>query len=207
MSQGPSTLGSMMTSSLAPTAGTISRMSSSPQGELSALMRVHRPVWPKSWALAISMKPLPRRRLGVGGDGVLEVAEHDVDLGDQLAQPGADLLVVRRHEVDHALEPHGQLPVGLRRADGERREMLGGRAGGGHGGGPLLRCNKGHSRSSSDAVSNVLSSLRAREGSPPAPVAPPPLLGRLADPGLELLLHLGRDPLHVVGLAWPCAAP
>ena len=168
-------------------------------------MRVHSPVWPKSCALAMSMKPLPRRRLGVGGDGVLEVAEHDVDLADQVAEPGADLLVVRRHEVDHALEPHGQLPEGLRRADGERREMLGGRACGGHGGVPLLRCNNGHSRGQPGAVSNA--SRGERRGSPPAPVAPPPLLGRLADPGLELLLHLGRDPLHVVGLAWPCAAP
>src|SRR5207248_2874055 len=34
----------------------------------------------------------------------------------------------------------------------------------------------------------------------PAPVAPHPLLGGLADPGLELALHRGRDPLHIVGL-------
>ena len=32
-------------------------MSSSPQGEFSALIRVHSPVWPKSLALAMAMKP------------------------------------------------------------------------------------------------------------------------------------------------------
>src|SRR5690242_2769724 len=34
----------------------------------------------------------------------------------------------------------------------------------------------------------------------PAAIAPHPLLGRLAHPGLELLLHLRRDPAHVLGL-------
>ena len=57
MSQAPSTLGSMITSSLSPIAATSSVMSSSTQGELSALMRVHSPVEPKSVALAIAMKP------------------------------------------------------------------------------------------------------------------------------------------------------
>lgn len=58
MSQGPSTLGSMITSSLSPTAPTISITSSSAQGELSALMRVHSPVDPKSTLFAISINPL-----------------------------------------------------------------------------------------------------------------------------------------------------
>ena len=57
MSHGPSTLGSMITSSLLPAAATISVMSSSAQGELSALMRVHSPVEPKSVARAIAIKP------------------------------------------------------------------------------------------------------------------------------------------------------
>ena len=116
-------------------------MSSSAQGEFSALMRVHRPVWPKSCALAMAMKPAPRRRLGVGGDRVLEIAEHDVDLRDQLAEPGADLLVVRRHEMDHALEPHRQLAVGLGRADGERARNAWRACGWRTWRGPLLRCN------------------------------------------------------------------
>src|SRR6266700_5050056 len=47
----------MTTSSFSPTAPTISTTSSSIQGELSALMRVHRPVVPKSLAFAIAMKP------------------------------------------------------------------------------------------------------------------------------------------------------
>ena len=142
MSQGPSTLGSMMTSSLAPAAGTISRMSSSAQGELSALMRVHSPVWPKSCAFAMAMKPRRAAFLASAGMASSRLPSTTSTWRDQLAQTGADLLVVRRHEVDHALEPHRELPVGLRRADGEGREMLGGRAGGGHGRGPLLRCNK-----------------------------------------------------------------
>ena len=71
-------------------------------------MRVHRPVAPKSVSRAMAMKPLARRLLLVGGDGVLEVAQHDVDLSGDVLDLGADLLVVRRHEVDHALEPHRQ---------------------------------------------------------------------------------------------------
>src|SRR5262245_54760399 len=41
---------------------------------------------------------------------------------------------------------------------------------------------------------------RAEASLAPAPVAPHPLLRILAHPGFELLLHLGRDPAHVVGL-------
>src|SRR3977135_623814 len=112
MSQGPSTFGSMITSSLAPAAGTISRMSSSPQGEFRALMRVQRPVWPKPCAFAMAMKPLraaifasevrPRPRMG--GILVRNVTKPHIDCGEQLRQPRAHLLVVRRHEVNHALE-------------------------------------------------------------------------------------------------------
>ena len=67
MSHGPSTFGSMTTSSLAPTSATISRMSSSAQGEFSALMRVHSPVPPKSFAFAISMKPRRAATLASAG--------------------------------------------------------------------------------------------------------------------------------------------
>ena len=120
MSQAPSTLGSMMTSSLSPIAATISVMSSSAQGELSALIRVHRPVAPKSVALRHGDEARARRLLGVGRDRVLEIAEHDVDLPDELRHLGADLLDMRRHEMDHALEPHRQLAQRRRRADRER---------------------------------------------------------------------------------------
>ena len=34
----------------------------------------------------------------------------------------------------------------------------------------------------------------------PAAMAPCPLVWSLADPSLELLLHLGSDPFHVIGL-------
>ena len=67
MSHGPSTFGSIITSSLLPTAETIWVMSSSAQGELSALMRVHSPVAPKSLACAMSMKPARAASLASAG--------------------------------------------------------------------------------------------------------------------------------------------
>ena len=65
-----------------------------------------------------------RRLLGVGGDRVLQVAEHHVDLRDQLRHLGADLVHVRGHEVDHALEAHGKLAEGGGRADREGLEEI-----------------------------------------------------------------------------------
>ena len=63
---------------------------------------------------------------------VLEIAEDDVDLGGEILDLGADLFVMRRHEMDHALELDGKRAVGLGGADGEGREMFGGRARRGH---------------------------------------------------------------------------
>ena len=84
MSHGPSTFGSMMTSSLSPTAATISRTSSSTHGELRQLMRVHRPVGAEVVVARHGDEARARGFLLVGGDRVLEVAEHDVDLaGDR----------------------------------------------------------------------------------------------------------------------------
>jgi len=57
----------MITSSFAPTAPTISITSSSAQGELSALIRVHSPVVPKSFASAILMKPARAAPLASAG--------------------------------------------------------------------------------------------------------------------------------------------
>src|SRR5690606_33392827 len=57
MSCGPSTLGTMMTSSLWPISGTRVVRSSSTQGESRLLIRVHSWVSPKSFALAISTRP------------------------------------------------------------------------------------------------------------------------------------------------------
>ena len=61
-----------------------------------------------------------RRLLGVGRDGVLEIAEHHVDLPDQLRHLGGDLFDMRRHEMDHALEPDRQFAQRRGRADRER---------------------------------------------------------------------------------------
>ena len=64
--------------------------------------------------------------LGVGGDGVFEVGEDDVDLGGHVRRLGADLLVMAGHEMNHALQLDRQLAQRLRRADGERLEELAG---------------------------------------------------------------------------------
>jgi hypothetical protein len=52
---------------LLPDAATISQMSSSTHGELSALMRVHNPVAPKSHAFAMAMKPARAASLASAG--------------------------------------------------------------------------------------------------------------------------------------------
>ena len=80
----------------------------------------------------MAMKPRRAASFCIGRDGVLEVAEHDVDLAGDVLDLRADLLVVRRHEMDHALEPHRQRAIGLRRADGEGGIELLRRAAGGH---------------------------------------------------------------------------
>ena len=124
MSHAPSTFGSMITSTLLPTRATISNRSSRIQGELSALTRVHNPTEPKSQALAISMKPCAGRVLGVGRDRVLEISEHDVDLVDQLGDLEPHLFDVRRHEMNHALEPDRQFAQRSRSTDGQRLEEI-----------------------------------------------------------------------------------
>ena len=63
---------------------------------------------------------LARRFLGVGGNGVLEIAQNHVDRLGHVAGLGADFFQMRRHEMDHALHPHGQVAIGGRRPDGER---------------------------------------------------------------------------------------
>jgi hypothetical protein len=60
-----------------------------------------------------------RRRLGVDRDRVFKIAEHHVDLPDEVRHLRAHLLDVRRHEMDHALEPHRQFAQRVRRADCE----------------------------------------------------------------------------------------
>ena len=70
------------------------------------------------------MKPSRAAVLGLDRDRVLEIAEHHVDLAGELADLGAHLLVMRRHEMDHALEPRGQLGERARRADRQRLEKF-----------------------------------------------------------------------------------
>ena len=66
----------------------------------------------------------PRRDLVLDGDGVLEVAEDDVDLAGDLDRAGAHLLHMRRHEMDHPLDARGQVAERGGRADRERLEEL-----------------------------------------------------------------------------------
>ena len=88
------------------------------------MTRVHNPTEPNSDALAISMKPLPGGVLGIGRDRVLEISENDVDLVDELRDLGPHLFDVRRHEMDHALEPDRQLAHRSRRTDRQRLEKI-----------------------------------------------------------------------------------
>jgi hypothetical protein len=61
-----------------------------------------------------------RRILGLDRDRILEVAAHHVALPGGFRRLGADLVDVRRKEVDHSFRPHRQFTQGLRRTDGER---------------------------------------------------------------------------------------
>jgi len=47
--------------------------------------------------------------LSVGRDRILQIAEHDVDLRHQLRHFGAHFRDMRRHEMNHALEPQRQI--------------------------------------------------------------------------------------------------
>ncbi len=99
-------------------------MSSSTQGELSALMRVHRPVAPKSCAFAISMKPARAASLASAGIASSRLPSTTSTWRDQLRHLGAHLLDMRRHEMDHALEPDRQLAQRRGRADRQRLEEI-----------------------------------------------------------------------------------
>jgi len=49
---------------------------------------------------------------------------HHVDLAGEFGNLGAQLVEVRRHEMDHALQPHRQLAQRRRRADGQGLKEL-----------------------------------------------------------------------------------
>ncbi len=64
--------------------------------------------------------------LGVGRDCVLEIAEHDVDLFDEIRHFGAEFFEMRRHEMNHPLDLGGRFAQRRRGADGERTvELIG----------------------------------------------------------------------------------
>ena len=60
-----------------------------------------------------------RRVLGFDGNGVLEVAAHHVTLPRGFRRLGANLVDVRRKEMDHPFRPHRQFTQRLWRTDGE----------------------------------------------------------------------------------------
>ena len=143
MSQAPSTLGTMITSSLSPISVTSWVMSSSTQGLSRLFTRVQRAVSPKSASRAGVDQPAARGLLAVHGHRVLEVAEQDVGLGGDLGGLGDHLLVREVEEVDHPRGREGDLAERLRGADGERLEEVTGVA---HGPGRLLTCRAAISR-------------------------------------------------------------
>ena len=63
------------------------------------------------------------RLFRVDRNRVLEIAEDDVDLADKLGRLRAHLFVVRRHEMNHALEAGGKLKQRARGADRQRIEI------------------------------------------------------------------------------------
>ena len=77
---------------------------------------------------SITMRPRhgdearPCGDLSLSGDRVFQVAEHHVDLRDQVSDLVADLVDVRWYEVDHAFEPHRQHRQRMGRTESERFE-------------------------------------------------------------------------------------
>ena len=65
-----------------------------------------------------------RHLLGVDGNGVFEVAEDDVDLRNEVRHFGADLLHVRRNEMDHPLQPQRQFTQRRRRTNRKWLEKI-----------------------------------------------------------------------------------
>ncbi len=102
-----------------------------------------------------------RRLFGIGRDGVFEIAEHDIDLRDQLRHLGAQLLDLRRHEMDHAFELHRQFAQRGGRADRERLEEIARKL---HPGRPRDRRSNGRPMSYGMAADFAKPLLRATAG-------------------------------------------
>ena len=126
MSQAPSTLGTITTSSWSPISVTSVVRSSSTQGLSSELTRVQSAVWPKSDSLAALIRPGARGLLAVDRDRVLEVAEQDVGLLGDAGRLFDHLLVGEVEEVDHPRGLDRDLAQRLGGADRLRLEEVSG---------------------------------------------------------------------------------
>ncbi len=120
MSHGPSTFGSITTSSLLPTVPTISVTSSKNQGELTALTLIQRPGLAEVMDFGHFDEALPRRLFGIDRNRIFEIAKQHVDLADHPPPPGPHLVIVRRKEMDHPLKRERQFTIGIRGADRQR---------------------------------------------------------------------------------------
>ena len=120
MSHGPSTFGTITTSSLSPICRddgeevvedprAVQAVDARPERRVAELVVL------RDLDEALSRRLLVRRR-----DRVFEVAQQHVHLRDQLRDLRAHLLVLRREEVDHPVRPRGHLTLRRGRADRER---------------------------------------------------------------------------------------
>ncbi len=64
-------------------------------------------------------EPGPRRLLGIGRNGILQVAQHHIDVLDQIGHLGPHFLDMRRHKMDHPLKSHRQFRQRFRCANGK----------------------------------------------------------------------------------------
>ena len=123
----PSTLGTMTTSSLSPISVTSWVRSSSTQGDSSALTRVHSCGLAEVDLAADLDQALARGLLAVDRDGVLEVAQQDVDRRRDVGQPWRPSSRWRsRGSGSSARAGTGISGSGLGRADGQRLEEVAG---------------------------------------------------------------------------------
>src|SRR6185437_12084297 len=69
-------------------------------------------------------EPFARGNLRFDRDRVLEITEDDVDLADDLRDFRANLVDMRRDEMDHPFKPDRRFAQGRRSTDGERSKEL-----------------------------------------------------------------------------------
>ncbi len=61
---------------------------------------------------------------GVGGNGVLQIAQQHIHLPHHIRDLGAHLFHMRREKVNHTLQRHRNFPIRLRRPDGQWFEKI-----------------------------------------------------------------------------------